>query len=653
MFRLAGAYVVGAWFLVQSSVTLKMAMDLPGWFDTTMVALTIIGFPIALILGWIFDLTPDGFVRTEAADTNPDYQEKKTRALDLGILVGLVAVAGVMLFGQMRAEPGTRAVRAAKSASVAVLPFASRSAETENTYFADGIHDELLTRLSKIGGIDVISRTSVMGYKDTAKRVPEIAGELGVAAVLEGAVQRSGPRVRITVQLIDGEDDTHLWAEDYDRAMTAENIFDIQAEITEVIATALKTVLTGEERDQLAVNPTESLNAYEPYIQARLFMGKSQHSAPDLTRSIGLFDQAITADPNFGEAYASKAYSALQRYWFHGRKAEDLTLAAAALDRAKLLRPKAPETHMAEAYYAYWANRDYATANTAFDKAIAAAPSHSQAYAGKAFIERRLGNFKAAAAALETVHKLDPLTYYIVPELALTYALIGEFDKANAMMARAKQLDPDAVSGPVFEASILHFQGKPQDAFTVMKDTPGFFISQKMDFAIYSRDANNITQTLENWPLDSRAPDNGPEHYAISRIKGLLAMGKTQEAEQDIAALTARWNTAPRPEIKWLGAAPYSPVDIPGLVGDVPAIDSAVSAFEALPHLDAMAALTAYSKIADAYARAGEPEKAIVYLKKLRDLTGPHIILLLEEEPAMDSLRDHPEYKAMKAAYQP
>jgi len=234
MFRLIGAYVVSAWFLVQASVTLKVAMDLPGWFDTMMVAFAIIGFPIALVLGWVFDLTPDGFVKTDVQNTDPDYAEKKGRLMDIAILIGLVCVAGIMVFGQMRpavmASPTVRTISTAGN-SVAVLPFTNRSMETGDAFFADGIHDELLTQLSKISGLEVISRTSVMGYRETQKRIPEIAGELGVAAVLEGAVQRAGDRVRITVQLIDGTEDTHLWAEDYDRKLTTENLFDIQSEI--------------------------------------------------------------------------------------------------------------------------------------------------------------------------------------------------------------------------------------------------------------------------------------------------------------------------------------------------------------------------------------------------------------------------------------
>ena len=658
MFRLVGAYVVGAWFLVQAAVTLKVAMDLPGWFDTMVVALAIIGFPIALLLGWIFDLTPDGFVKTDSQNQDPDYAAQKGKFLDVGILFGLVALGGIMLFSQINRPAGIDApVRTISSAgnSVAVLPFANRSTEASDAFFADGIHDELLTQLSKISGLEVISRTSVMGYRETQKRIPEIAAELGVAAVLEGAVQRAGDRVRITVQLIDGTEDTHLWAEDYDRALTTENLFDIQSEITQVIAASLKTVMTGEERSLLADEPTNSVAAYDAYIKGSLLISSGQRDLQaNLLPALAHFNQAIAADESFGQAWADKAYTEIAIYWFeqrNGRIAGDYEMdGQTSLERAKSLAPDALETRLAEAYLRYWVDRDFSGANTAFDAVLSIAPSHARSVAGKAFLLRRLGKFEEAAAVLSKAHRLDPLNYSFKPELALTYAFIGDFNSADTMIERAKQQDPDSVYGAIFEAAVEQFKGNPEAAWNAISRTRDTFPKERLSFALPTRDAAKIRYALDAWPESSRRPENGPESYALSEIRALQVMGETTLAAEKIEALRERTKTS-APITEWESALPYRPLAIPAMLGDEETVEAYVKMIERVRPRDRQSEIVFYGDAVEAFFRVGKPERSLDYMEKFISLTGPHAILIFEDDPALDGIENNPRFKKLQADY--
>ena len=273
--RVAGVYAVAGWVLVQIATTLEDSMNLPAWFDGVVVALLLIGLPIALIFAWAFELTPDGVVRTEDVPDGQSVTGETGRKLDYAIIAGIVILVAMILMkdsdqGAMEADSiaGVDAVQKEGvdvssdaspdfllEKSIAVLPFENRSPNADDAFFAAGVHDDLLTHLSKIADMHVISRTSVMGFAGSERKIPDIGRELGVATVMEGAVQRAGNRVRINVQLIDVETDNHIWAEIYDRDLTADNIFDIQSEITKAIASALNTVLSDSDEAELARSP--------------------------------------------------------------------------------------------------------------------------------------------------------------------------------------------------------------------------------------------------------------------------------------------------------------------------------------------------------------------------------------------------------------
>ena len=389
--RVAGVYAVVGWVLIQIATTLEESMSLPGWFDGLVVAFLIIGLPIALILAWAFELTPEGVVKTEDIPEDQSITAETGRKLDYVIIAGIVILGAVIVMkGSDEADvsdedaesvtelvasesaelPVQAAISAALEKSIAVLPFFNRSPNPDDAFFADGVHDDLLTHLSKIADMHVISRTSVMGYAGTDRRLPDIGRELGVATVMEGAVQRAGNRVRINVQLIDVETDTHIWAEIYDRELTADNVFDIQSEITKAIAAALNTVLSDSDEAELAKRPTQNLEAYDAFLAGKLEYNLYFSGAVPLLRSIKRFNEAIALDPEFGEAYALRAYSEISLHWYTAEAGDWLAAADESLRVAEMLAPDAVETHMSRGYYHYWGQLDYPAADAEFDLAL-------------------------------------------------------------------------------------------------------------------------------------------------------------------------------------------------------------------------------------------------------------------------------------------
>lgn len=649
VFRVVGTYFVGSWFLVQIAFTLESVMQLPEWFDALFMSLMILGAPVVVILAWAFELTPEGFKRTESISKEDSIAAQTGRRLEIAIIIGLVAIGGLLLADRFAPSEGVITARQSNNHSVAVLPFSNRSSEANDAFFADGIHDDLLTRLSKVSAFEVISRTSVMGYRDTEKRIPEIAAELGVAVILEGAVQRAGDRVRITVQLIDGTDDTHLWAENYDRALTTDNIFDIQAEITQVIAKALESVISGEEQNAVSEKATENLAAYEAYIQSRILMRPDNNSEQDLQRSIELADKALTLDSNLAEAHAVKAYAQMAQYWFNGRNTVYRDAALGSISKAKEVAPDSPDTLLSEAFYYYWGFRNFRKADDLFDRALNVAPNNVHAVSGKAFIARRLGRFKESARDLAKARRLDPKTLYLVPELGLTHVLIGEFDKANEMTALAKSMQPDSLQVAAFEAAILQFQGDAIGAYKALEPTGTIMQQAKMNYALATRNPAIFNSVLEEWPAESRAPKGSPHAYRINKIRALRVEGK--DDSQEIDALRRAIETDP-PSTDWGHVGSYSPIVIPGLLGDKSRVIDLAESYEINAPDDALTALTALGEIAEAFARLGELDRAMDYAERMRDMTGPHMFLLHQMEPGFDNVKEHPRYKKMQAEYE-
>jgi TolB-like protein/Tfp pilus assembly protein PilF len=673
IFRVAGVYAVVGWILAQITSLAADSFGAPDWVMKMIIVTLAVGFPIALLLAWAFEMTPEGVKRTEAVDEDQNVAAKPARTLDVVIIAGLVLVAALVIWQGTRGPAIRQAQNLSRTGSgneapiihasdinnksVAVLPFENRSKNEDDAYFADGVQDGLLTRLAKISALDVISRTSVMGYRNTNKKIPDIARELGVAVVLEGAVQRAGKRVRITVQLIDGATDKHLWAQDYDRELTTDNLFEIQAEITRIIARALEAVLTGADETVLGNTPlTQSLTAYDAYVRARL-LAVGGNSVDSLNAAIRSFDAAIDIDPDFAAAYAGKAYAKLDKYWSFTHNRALVSQAEQSLQRARILAPDAVETLIAEGYYQYYGLLDFNRANAIFERALAVAPGNAKAWKGKGFVARRMGSFDAAIAALERAQRLDPKNIQANIELAQTYAYLGRFDAGHRMMALTNAPNPRPFWLVITNANNWSAEGKAEQAWQAsimpIDKLDRAYFSQRAHHAVNTRQAARINYAFDGWPEAYRQSASFPELFTLAKARGLMVLGRDDEAQKLLGEIKARLDAMVDPyPAGWAANVLYYPVELPGLMGDLVGVRAAVLDFEANVKPDAWAERDYFEAIARAFANAGDAASAFDYMEKLAKRYGPAAYLQFTILPAFDALRDQPRYQALKTSYE-
>lgn len=669
--RVAGVYAVAGWVLVQIATTLEESMNLPAWFDGLVVALLLIGLPVALILAWAFELTPDGVVRTEDVPEGQGVTAETGRKLDYAIIAGIVILGVVILMKEnttavvedvqdISADASSDASHdSVLEKSIAVLPFENRSPNADDAFFAAGVHDDLLTHLSKIADMHVISRTSVMGFEGSDRKIPDIGHELGVATVMEGAVQRAGNRVRINVQLIDVETDNHIWAEIYDRELTADNLFDIQSEITKAIASALNTVLSDSDEAELAKRPTQDLAAYDAFVEGKLQSVLYERGAAPLLASIKNYNDAIAHDPEFGEAYALKAYSEIAIHWYTPEPGDWLADANESLRLAAKFAPDAIETHAARGYYHYWGHLDYVAADAEFELALQKSPNYPLAIAGKAFAARRAGRFEEAITLLEMGARLDPLNEDMHGSLIESLAGLGRFDEAAVVLARANTANKDSSLSldPTNLGLIWIQQGNVERAWQAVEspreDYAEIFYLSRVNYAVMSRDPERMRDALDTWPKRHRSPGHAPEVYNISRAEVMLALGETEAAQALFEEIKARIDSSdvPYPE-GWRANAMYYPVELPGYVGDLDGVRNTIATFEESRRPDAWAEVDYLHMYASALLYAGAPEEAFDYADRMVNDRGPYIYLRLSIDPAFDKVREHPRYLALKANYE-
>ncbi|MGH6629948.1 MAG: tetratricopeptide repeat protein, partial [Burkholderiales bacterium] len=337
--------------------------------------------------------------------------------------------------------PAELANNANADKSIAVLPFTTRSTDENDKFFSDGVHDDLLTQLAKIGDLKVISRTSVMEYRDTTKNLKQIGSELGVAAILEGAIQRSGKQVRINVQLIDARTDQHLWAEIYDRELTAENLFAIQTEIAKAIAAALHATLSPEEQQRIEQNQlTSNLEALQAYQRARVL--QMEGNEENLLRAEKEVDRAIELDPNFAAAWALKAQVNMAFHWWVRESEERVATARESIEKGRAIDPALPELDIAEGYYYYWGFRDYLNAIRVLEPVALAYPNNAEVRKVLSFVYRRQGRYDETLQQLSKALELEPRSIDIAVSLSETYQNLHDFDAARKYLALSEAINP-------------------------------------------------------------------------------------------------------------------------------------------------------------------------------------------------------------------
>jgi TolB-like protein/Tfp pilus assembly protein PilF len=685
VFRVAIAYAVAAWLLIEVSATTFPLLNLPDWTATFITVLLIIGFPVALIFAWAFELTPEGLKKEKQVDRSHSITHLTGRKLDY-IIIGVltVAVAYFLLdkFVWLGEEPPTDAAVTAQRKSIAVLPFANRSDNPEDVFFVDGFHDDVLTQISKISALTVISRTSVMEYRDTTKNLKTIGDELGAATILEGGVQRAGDQIRINVQLIDTGTDEHLWADTYDRALTAGNIFAIQSEIATAIAGELRAILSPEEQAQLAKVPTENLAALEAYFHGK--QGVVKRTSGTLAEAVDHFQQAIELDPDFALAYVGLAHSYILQNTVSGLPRDEmLPRVEAAIDRALELDDQSGEVYAILGDFQR-KKGDFVAAEMAFKRALELKPNYARAHLRYAIFLYWYSRPEEALTHFRRAQELDPLSAIINEYLGNVLRDLGRVDAAMAQYQKAIKLDPafpgayrnigriySRVSGQLDEAVVWYRKAIAFDPGNPAILTELGWIC--LELGDEHRAANWINRSLELAPESSWANTG----------MALLSWYRGQEAEAlDYARKGWDWFYLAFLRDHDLQAGRYAEAraryerGYPALLNeDAPTIDQtnygaaidlayvlpktgeperanmllsrALTFIQSIPRLGLRGHLVADVRI---YALQGQTPKALAALREAID-AGWRVWwwYFLEHDPLLDPIRDEPEFQAMVA----
>jgi TolB-like protein/Tfp pilus assembly protein PilF len=678
VFKVGIAYAVTIWVLLQLTDTIAEILALPEWAPKLVLLLLVIGFVPALILAWAFELTPDGIKLEKDVVRQKSITPKTGRKLDYVIIISLGLSLGYFIW-ESRFEQKTAAFEATLSDetgqqiepkpplpavpessqnidanSIAVLPFANRSMDSEDTYFTDGIHDDLLTQLSKVEAFSIISRTSVMEYRDTTKNLREIARELSVANIMEGSVQRSGDRVRINVQLIDAKTDEHLWAEIYDRELTANNLFDIQSEIALAIATALKATLTDSELASVTDVPTENVAAYDLYLQAKRFVVSEtrlgyQTNAELLTESLKL-------DPEFKLAWTGLARTHMANYWFYGGKISDREMALDAIEKARSIDASFAELFVAEAIYWYWGFHDYERALYNLDKAIGMMPGNSEAYMWRGWVSRRAGLWDDALQSMQNSLKLNPRVHFNWHEYAITEMYLHHYAKAREAAQKSLELDSDSFWARTTLAKVL-LQEKG-DIQTAVELTVGVQHSDDYDFfeayintRLMSRKYEEALQAARNLSVHQEIQRDRIVLREAESARVLHYMGRLDEARlaADAALFRLKGFHSELGRDYRTDLAEAMIGAIRGLSGDklITLINSSIATTPA----DEVARFQVGYLHAQIYAIAGMAAEAVEKLAPVLQAPSETSIFMVDLDPAFDAIRQNPEFASLLDKY--
>jgi TolB-like protein/cytochrome c-type biogenesis protein CcmH/NrfG len=446
--RMAGLYLVGAWLVVQVAGTVLPMFGAPAWLPRTIVLLLMIGFVPALVFAWVFELTPEGLKRDEEVKPGESIATQTARRMEHMIVVVLLLAVGYFCVDKFVLAPKRQAaavasernargssaasgpstaarVAPANAKSIAVLPFENLSEDKANGYFADGIQDQILTGLAKIGDLKVISRTSTQKYASRPENLSQIARELGVAHILEGSVQRAGNKVRINVQLIEAATDNHLWAEIYDR--TLDDVFQVETEVAQKIAESLAANLSRGELAALSAKPTDVPAAYDAYLRARVLNARVVQTRQQADRMLDAYREAVRLDPKFTLAWAELARECFRIGWV-GLDPSGALLREGeeALRKATELSPQSPQVEEARAVHMYYVQRDFPAALAIIQSLKAKLPNDADIWMWGGYLGRRVGKWQQSLADFEHARVLSPNDANITYHLAVTAVSSGD-----------------------------------------------------------------------------------------------------------------------------------------------------------------------------------------------------------------------------------
>ena len=671
------AYAAAAFALLQG---LDIVAQQFGWADGVRRGITIaliIGFFVTLVLAWY----------------HGERGAQRVSGSELLILTLLLVIGGAVLW---RVAPSTNAPERHSSAttpsapassstagiaddqnagasvpvstkSIAVLPFDNLSRDPDNAYFAEGMQDEILTRLAGIADLKVISRTSTEKYKSHPDNLKTVAGELGVANILEGSVQKAGDAVRINVQLIDARNDAHLWAQTYDREL--KNVFVVESEVSQQIADVLKARLSPREASALARAATQNAAAYDVFLKAEYHAKQAQDSWQEagFEAAATEYRKAIALDPEFALAYAQLGYYQMVRHWFvRPWSTEELAQVKAAIDRAVALGPNLPEAHLALAYYHYWSHRDYDAAIEQFQQVRQLAPSNAGAFVGLAAIHRRKGEWSQALTAFESALPISPRDNVLNGEYGITFVVLRRYAEGEQQLLRALAMAPaDANAKDFLMLARLFGSGNADGARAAFDPPPDWRISSQN---IYGGDIIHVVnqrvypdlfdrhfeKALRDWDSAPAATEEEKLTQRVARVAIKIIANDKAGLQPECGQLKLLLDDEVRRKPQSLGALQHlSWVDVClGLNAD--AIRAARRGVELLPiSKDAYFGVYQVDGLAEIDAHAGAPDEALALIEQLLALPAGQSMSVerLRRDPVWDPLRKDPRFNALLEAH--
>jgi Predicted integral membrane protein len=667
VYKVAVTYAVVGWLLVQIATQVFPIFEIPNWALRLIVLAIIIGFPIALVIAWAFEVTPEGIKRTE--DVAATEEHSHGGAWIYIVLVGLALSVGLFFLGRYTVSRKTIDSAELPAKSIAVLPFENLSEEKANAYFAEGIQDEILTKLATVRDLKVISRTSTAKYQSKPDNLKAVANELGVATLLEGAVQKSGDKVRVNVQLIDARTDSHLWAKTFDRDF--KDVFAVESEVAQEITDTLKAKLSSSESHELASVPTQDPQAYDLFLQAgyQLRAAESVPLAETYARAEEFYRQAIARDPKFAQAYAALAYCSLSSHWFLSRRTPaQLAEAKSLIDRALELAPNSPEAHVSLAIFHYWGHRQYDAALAELQRTLNLQPNNAKARQYRAWILRRQGKWDQFLSEANLAQELDPRDEQIPANVALSFVPLREWSEAERYASRALAIDPiNTIAITAQVNARLNGRGDIEGARKALDAARGRIAFPGIGAGGVPSGAaavGNVTAVSGGMPVYLHVIvrqfanaltlwDTAPELKSASHSRRLSARvaihvlaGQTVRDEAEEARVLLEKELSERPddlfsrsELAWVYLALGRKADalrIAREAGNLLTIE-----------MDAILGAAGQLALAEVEAWAGEPQEATNRLRHLLSIPSQISIARLKIDPVWDPIRNHPDFQKL------
>ncbi len=662
VYKVAVAYAVASWLLIQIATQVFPFFEIPNWAVRLVVLLSIAGLPVALVFSWAFEITPEGIKREAEVQADKSIgRHTGWKITAITILLAVIA-AGLLAFQLLRSKRSitTQTIVSTKTSpisdkSIAVLPFDNLSDDKSNAYFAEGIQDEILTRLSKIAALKVISRSSTQKYKSAPDNLREVGKQLGVANLLEGSVQKIANAVHVNVQLIRAATDEHVWAESYNRKL--DDVFGVEGEVASTIADQLNAKLTGAEQKAVADKPTQNTAAYDAYLRG-LAIEHTQYSYDAYQQAAGDYGEAVRLDPSFAFAWARLAV--LRSFLYFNAIDLNTNTAGAvkeAADRAVALAPEAGESWIAQGAYRYRVLRDFTGAVTAYKQAQIRLPNNSYLLQNLAFVQRRLGLWQEAETTYKKALELDPRDFQLLGSLGGEfYTFLRRFDDARAAIDRALEISPDSASVRASKAVTFQNEGRLDEAAQELAKIPSdtmedFVLTPRINQALYERHFDTASSIIE------RKLSSVPAGQPLDPVTelALVQLGFCQQwtgREEDARRSFSRAIEAikPKPDSPVQADANGTPSTLALAYAGLGEKEKALEqAQRAVKDYENDAVNKPYSQIilAQIQARFGDTDAAIAALPHLLEVPAGLNVANLKFDPLWDPLRNDPRFQKL------